>query len=459
MRPSLGTIFSGSGCAWGHAALLCAGALLLPSAAAAPPEAEEPLRPPRQVAHPVKDTREYVAPLTRLRNLRARYLDSEQWRTGYLDILGTWTSFLGNDREALACFDELDGLPGSPATPPRPHPLAGFRGLDARKTILQLAETHQVVMMNEAHHVPMHRAFTLSLLGALYRRGFRYFAAETLSTHDPELTSRGYPTLASGYYTMEPMHGELVRTALRLGYQVVPYEDERAVSPFTAADPVFAMNERERVQALNLKTRILDHDPRAKIVIHAGYGHISERATSVAFGGKSGELVVMAARFKAMTGIDPLTVDQTSRTEHSAPEYEHPVYRLAVESGHLCERPQLFRNRRGEFYIPMGAEGIYDLMVFHPRSRYVQGRPSWRRLNGNRTPHRLPKDVRPPDGSSYLAQAFDAGENPAVAIPLDQIELRQAERTPPLLLPRHGEFRVRVVDAGGRVVREYIRRR
>jgi hypothetical protein len=44
-------------------------------------------------------------------------------------------------------------------------------------------------MINEEHDTPTHRAFTTSLLSILYKKGFRYFAAE--SVVDEEINLRG----------------------------------------------------------------------------------------------------------------------------------------------------------------------------------------------------------------------------------------------------------------------------
>ena len=42
--------------------------------------------------------------------------------------------------------------------------LEGYKPVDALKALARAAAGVQVVMINEAHHVPQHRAFTLALL-------------------------------------------------------------------------------------------------------------------------------------------------------------------------------------------------------------------------------------------------------------------------------------------------------
>ncbi len=79
-----------------------------------------------------------------------------------------------------------------------------------------------------------------------------------------------------------------------------------------------------RAQARNLVERILSTDPDAKIVVHAGYGHTDEQG--------SGDWSPMARVFGRLTGIDPLTVNQTSMSEHSRLRYEAVSYREAVNA-------------------------------------------------------------------------------------------------------------------------------
>ncbi len=254
--------------------------------------------------------------------------------------------------------------------------LEGYQPVDALPALVRASAAAQVVMINEAHHVPQHRAFIIALIEALRRKGFTHYAAETLNETDTQLNTRGYPTAQTGYYTAEPVHGDLVRIALRLGFRVVAYEPPNPKNS----------DERERGQARNLIERILKKDPKARVLVHAGYAHIDESGKD-RVGAKT-----MAQRFKEASGIDPFTIEQTEMTEHSAREFEHPLYRAVLERG-LAPRPAVFRNARGELW--MQERGRHDVTLFHPRSRPISrdadGRPDWLRLGGSRRPYRLPK--------------------------------------------------------------------
>ena len=129
---------------------------------------------------------------------------------------------------------------------------------------------------------------------------------------DQELTKLTYKT---GHFATEPVAGELIRQALELGFKLVAYEDPQAKK--------HSPTERDSIQALNI-ARILKQDPEAKIFVYAGYGHIAEKSTTPDF-------IPMGMAFKRMTGIDPLTIDQTDMTEESNFSFGKAFYDAYVE--------------------------------------------------------------------------------------------------------------------------------
>lgn len=329
---------------------------------------------------------------------------------------------VGAYAEAHRFADRLDD---ASASRPGGPPLAGYTPVPALGFLARAAERAQIVMINEAHHVPQHRAFTALLLVELKRLGFTHFAAETLSAGDAELNTRGYPVRSTGPYINEPLYGDLVRVALRLGYHVVAYE----------ASPTAP--EREHAQASNLVERILRADPRARVLVHAGYNHVNE----------SGLLAgtrPLAIQLRELSGIDPLTVDQTELTEHGAPEYEHPLYsRLAPPAG---AAPVVWQAAGAAWTLE---PGLRDVTVVHPRSLFQHGRPTWLRLGGSRRAFTLTPDVCG-RAERCLVRAFAGREGPD-AVPVDQVEVVRGAGVPALLLPA-GNFTIRVEDASGAAV-------
>ena len=330
---------------------------------------------------------------------------------------------LGNYAEAIRYADQSQE-PAAPAAPAPPGVLGEHDAVDAVAAIADLAE--QIVLVNEAHHVPQHRAFTLRLLHELRSRGFTHFAAETLEAADVELEARGYPTAASGAYIQEPLYGDLVRTALSLGYRVVPYEHA------TGGD-------RERGQATNLVDRVFAEDLEAKLLVHAGYSHIDER-------GLLAGVPTMGQVLRELTGIDPLTVDQTVMSERSDPRLEHPVYHAALVGGRVAG-PTVFLGADGTWWA--AEPGRRDLTVFHPRTVLEDGRPTWLRMDGLRVSLAIP-DRLLAAGERCLVRARPADE-PAEAVPLDRVEVLPERPAPVLVVPR-GVLVLEAEDAAGRLL-------
>jgi hypothetical protein len=194
-----------------------------------------------------------------------------------------------------------------------PSPLADSWQLrPAADVILEMAKDRKAVFFNEAHSAPITRTLTIQLLAKLREMGFNYFAAETLYDTDKNLNTRKYPNAETGFYTNEPLYGEMVRTALRLGYKVVAYDAENA----GVGDP------RERAGAQNLVDRVLKKDPNARLVVNAGFAHVQKSGKYL--GGTS-----MGDFFHRISGIDPLTIEQTMMIQHARTDQDHPYY-LAV---------------------------------------------------------------------------------------------------------------------------------
>lgn len=348
----------------------------------------------------------------------------------YHEAIGTVLSFVGDDAGALAAFDQR-------ATPAvgQPDAMTGYTARDAVATVLAAADGHRVVMVNEAHHVPKHRSFSQSLLRGLYARGFRYFAAETFA---PGVAALKAPTLTMGFYTAEPEFANMVREALALGFRLVPYETDGVGED--APWPV-GQNVRERGEAANLKARIFDRDPAAKVFVHAGYGHIQKD-------GSGGDWQPMAVAFREMTGLDPLTVDQTGLDE-GGPRSERRNYAPML----AALRPTGPVIPYDETGIPFSTAPGYDLAVLHPRATSRSGRPAWRLRGGARKLVRMPAAWREALAAAQgplLAQAFVPGE-PEPRVPVDQFLIRRGREVPAFVLGA-GRHEVRLVALEGRVV-------
>lgn len=402
----------------------------------------------------------YITPIFELKAREKEYLASEQWKTSYLERIIQLESYVGNYDEAYAYEDLL--YAGFPTTPKiieqykkdfadlKSSPVADYKMLDAVAAVDSIAGGRQVVMINEEHRTPFHRAFTLRLLEKLYAHGFRYFAAETVEQSDTDLNKRGYPTQNTGYYTADPIYADLIRTALRLGYKVVPYESADASCRSPENNPEFCSDKREREQARNLYERILKNDPQAKVFVHVGRGHNSKAEISKEFN-------FMAYYFKEISRIEPFAIDQLRFSQRFNPALEQPLYRFLTKAD-LLKKPSVFRSTNGSFYNQgMG----YDMLIFHPRLRYENGRATFLQMDGIRQAQKINSEklkiVRRggifTGAEPVLVQAFYARESDA-AVPVDQIIIYPNRQIPVLLLPK-GKFRFRSLERSGKLIAEY----
>lgn len=281
------------------------------------------------------------------------------------------------------------------------------------------ARQTSVVIVNESHERSEHRGFTAEIASRLRALGYDTLAMETLSNPQagtperflPAFVARpGQPYLedSDGYYLSEAGFGRLGRRAKALGYQLLPYEINSNGGLGDDASPDQQIAVREETQARNLAAFLTEH-PGAKLLIHVGYSHAAE--VPQADGTKR-----MAARLKEKTGINPLTISQTS-------------CRGGSNMVHFASLPA------------DEPAGEYDLVVDHPSPRFVRGRPAWRNLAGDR-PVAIPRALRPKRGWR-IVEARPIGE-PVTSVPMDRVAIRPGESIALMLPP--GRYNLRIID-------------
>ncbi len=134
---------------------------------------------------------------------------------------------------------------------------------------------------------------------------------------------------------------------------------------------------REYDQAKNLYERMFKNDPNARVVVNAGYAHIQENGKYL--GGQS-----MAQHFRKLSGIDPLTIEQTMLIEHPPGTENHPYYHPIIESLKPAA-PIVFVDGKGEPWTLKPK--AYDVSVFFPPDVIENDRPTWLDLGGLRKPY------------------------------------------------------------------------
>jgi hypothetical protein len=308
---------------------------------------------------------------------------------------------------------------------------------DAVKEIVRQARSAQIVILNEDHLEPRHRAFALQVARALRPLGYRHLALEALiadyqdsgaAEQMRKLTERGHPVFTDGMYTNDPMFADFLTQAIALGYQPQAYDG----GPRTAGDRVAA---REQSQAENIARRILATDPRAKVLVYVGFRH----ATEVPFdGGLGRQMDWMARRLKRITGIDPMTIDQR---EHIPAECLSE--RILREGIRVNRFGDVVLRKNGRPFAFGSYRGAVDLHVLHLPVAPISGRPAWMTQVGRRP---LPVPASLLWGNSRkLIQAFAPGASQD-AVPIDQILAEPGEKRLPPLMVRDRRSTIRVQE-------------
>jgi hypothetical protein len=344
----------------------------------------------------------YLYPIYQLLGANKKFIN-EFSSPAYYELLSQTVSFVGDYSGALE-YQHLSDTTQTTDVENRQiaksiQQLKNVKNADAKRFISFIASNYSVIMLNEAYNKPVHRAFAISLLDDLYKRGFRYLAMEMLNPMpDQELTK---VTFKTGHFATEPVAGEMIRFALEMGFKLVAYEDPLAKQ--------HSPTERDSIQAFNIAA-IIKQDPQAKVFVYASFGHIAERSTTPDF-------IPMGMAFKRMTGIDPLTIDQTDMTEESNFPFGKTFYDAYLEKFPLTAPSIPLENDE-----PVNVTGttLYDLTVVHPKTTYREARPTWMSLSNRRQPVL----IKPTNRDVFLVQAYyqfeSFGSKPGQVVPADQ---------------------------------------
>lgn len=342
--------------------------------------------------------------------------------------LAAWDySYIGDIERMHQTWDSYQNSKRKPLSQELKDSFALFKRQSAIPFILEQTKDQQVVIINEAHHMPQHRVFTTQLLEGLKQQGFTHLGLETYmfnSKNDSALQANKYPTLKSGYYTREPQFGNLVRVAAQKGFKVFGYESEGHSNG----------KEREINQGKNIQEYIAKH-PNDKFLIHCGFDH-----------GYEGELSsswekAMAGRLTEYTKIDPLTINQAVFSERSKKEYEDPFYQELN-----INEPSVFAKDKVSFSKKKNG-GYFDIFVFHPRSNKFN-RPKWM-VYGDRKEVKFSfeeADINCP----CLVFAYKKGEKIGQAVPYDIIETATKEA---ILVLDESDFELVIWNAEGKALK------
>ncbi len=310
-----------------------------------------------------------------------------------------------------------------------------YKPVNALNEIKKILENHQIIIINEAHYSPQNRIFTTQLLKELFFKGYKTIFLEGLHPDkNKNLNKRKYALLTSGYYFNEPQYGNLVRTAIKKGYTVLPYEHDEDKNE---KDYLKRWYSREEGQADNILTFLKDN-PKEKIIIHCGYGHLSEQIYE-------GELVGnMAAIIKKKSGINPLTINQVDWLETYSHKTANP-YRVIIDKNPPKEI-SVFKNLKGDYFSMRPKK--QDINVYFPPTKYIIDRPDWLFKSTKKRLVTLPFskiNLEYP----YLVFAYYENEDETIATPSDIIEIKNENDKKGLALEK-GKYKLIIKNINGK---------
>lgn len=339
-----------------------------------------------------------------------------------LDQLALMSSRVGDEKRAHEIMSFIShGTARAPkGEGAEPFP-ADFKVVGAIDAIVERAMTRTIVVINESHHQPVHRAFAQRVAVELRKLGYRYLAVEALTNSDSI-----HPITAieqgTGFYVGEPVFADFLRTAIAAGYELVPYES----LPDPKSPPSAQLAARESGQARNIFERTLAKDPDAKVLVHAGYGHIRKSR-------EAGQARRMMASYLAeIAGAEPLSIDQTSLMETPLVHPRLAAYDQLVQKFGI-ENPVVPTTSAGAPLIRGHYVGAVDIQVAHPPDGNYEGRPAWYRTLLNRRSVEVPPDLWS-RSKRRLVQVFRAGDDP-FAVPVDMLLLTPGKPSRRLMVP------------------------
>ena len=324
-----------------------------------------------------------------------------QWERSYIELLSVLESRYGKYIESVSKMDAY--FEKSQWTL---HNFPYVKLVPMNECLDSLIATNRITMINETHFDPVYRSVAHCFLSICYKQGYRYLAVETLKTTDTLLNKRKYPLLyETGFYSDEPLYGDFLRQAMKMGFTLVPYDD----FPQDGTS-------RDEAQALNIINRTLKKDKKAKVLVFGGMGHIFD---------KKG-FHTMGWYFKEHSKIDPLTINFVYFPSRYSREQEGEAQRvfLDIADSFSIEKPLFLYDTINEMYKGIGT----DIIAIIPRTKFIhQTIPSWK-MNNDKIIYQIDRDFIELYGfEKGLLGAYLFSEK-GKGVPIDQIEYKKTDK-------------------------------
>ena len=250
--------------------------------------------------------------------------------------------------------------------------------INAEDYILTKSKDHEIIVINEAHHIPDNRVFISKLLPSLKKQGYTKLFVEALP-NDIIISPYTKCITASGYYLSDPVFIKYLQIASNLGFTIFGYEESAAqviendsivkslskdwlvkksnIQYIVAGLSEHEINRRDYSQYKNIESHIKEN--AGKSIIHCGYDHVKEEVIN--------NWKTVTSWLKDELRIDPLTIDQANYSNYDTINYTE-IKKLSKR-----KRPFIIFNGydRASFYseydvISGTRKNLSDIFVFYP---------------------------------------------------------------------------------------------
>jgi len=331
---------------------------------------------------------------------------------------------------AIASFDQRPGLRVNDVASDIDK-LDDANAVDAITAIVAEARNKRIVLLNEAHHVPMHRAFAKLLAAELRKIGYSYLACEGFDPDIPERPEGGVIKNSDGYFLKDPLFADFARSALADGWKLVGYETAEEQQKLA---PMERIQRREVVQAENLVARIFAKDKQAKVFVYVGYNHVLKVPP-----GETPSFIPMAEHLRRMTGLETLHIEQERFYAHTDPVFSGKTYH-AIIAKFNPGAPIILKGADGNPLVLKAMAKSADMQVIFPpyATSSDYGRPVWLEHLAGRKPQAIPASLLPTAGRKLLLA--HRADDPADASPVDTVLVEAGKPVSKFMLPP-GAFR------------------
>lgn len=352
-------------------------------------------------------------------------------------------SYIGEIKTASKVNNDAEYL----KIPVRDKEKINTRYINAKRYIFKKSKEANILMINEAHHIPYHRIFASELLDTLYKNGYRYLAVEALNNEN--IKSLNYK---------EPFFKKYLEKAKELGFKLIAYDINRNKrwqpqkegidttifrnrkieyinNQNISDDGAEGMNTRDYNEYLNLKPYLKEVSPTNKMLIFCGYGHLKIK--------RSGFWFPLGYYLKRDFGKKLISIDQVSLND--CQDYKKNEYVKLIKP----EQAAILTSKKGLYIkkefdiITHKREVYYDMQVLHPKDRFVPAISKKSIYFSD-----LKEEYKYP----VLLMIYDIDSNPLTDIAFDLVQLDNKNDKKITYIPQNNKYKIVLKDRNDKII-------